>query len=107
MAQSAVAQWHIEREAGEAVQRAALAYDHPVRAILEKSAEITGVRQAVVRVPDESGQLITLDERIKEMRNDPRYCALFSQPEGVVAKQDMEQLSQNLDLIAAGKVEVR
>lgn len=47
----------------------------PVRALLEKSAVIAGVRQAVVRVPNESGELVTLDERLKEMRNDPRNSA--------------------------------
>jgi hypothetical protein len=107
MSNSAVAQWHIEHEAGQAVKRAGLEYDHPVRALLERSAVIAGVRQGVVRVPDESGELVTLDERIRQMKSDPRYSALFPQPEATVAKQDMEQLSQNLDAIASGKVEVR
>lgn len=107
MTQSAVAKWHIEREAGEAVNRAGLAYDHPIRALLEKSAVITGVREAVVRVPDQSGQLVTLDYRIKEMKSDPRYAALFPQPEGMVAKGDMEQLREHFNDIAAGKTVVQ
>ena len=107
MTQSAVAKWHIEREAGEAVNRAGLAYDHPVRALLEESAVIAGVRQSVVRVPSESGELVTLDERIKEMRSDSHYSALFPQPEGMVAKGDMQRISENFEAIAAGKVAVK
>jgi len=48
------------------------------------------VHQAVVRIPNEGGELITLDDRIKEMKSDPRYSALFPQPEGIVAKGDMQ-----------------
>lgn len=107
MTHSAVAQWHIERESGEAVKRAGLPYDHPVRALLEKSGQITGIREAVVRIPNESGELVTLDERIKEMRNDPRYSALFPQPEGIVAKGDMERISENFEAIAEGRVVVQ
>ncbi len=107
MTHSPVALWHIEREAGEAVRRAGLKYDHPVRALLEGSAVIAGVRQAVVRVPDESGELVTLDERIRQMKSDARYSALFPQPEGIVAKGDTEQLRQNFAAIAEGKFEVR
>jgi len=106
MTESAVARWHIEQEAGQAVKRAGLPYDHPVRALLEKSAVIAGMRQAVVRVPSETGELVTLDYRIKEMKNDPRYSALFPQPEGIVAKGDMQRIRDNFDAIAAGKVEV-
>jgi len=72
--------------------------------LLNKCAEDTGVREAVVRVPDESGQLVTLDDRIKELRSDPRYSDIFPQPERIVAKGDMEQLTENFDAIAAGKV---
>jgi len=104
---SAVAQWFIEREAGEAVRRAGLAYDHPVRALLERSSVIAGQRQGVVRVPNESGELVTLDERIRQMKSDARYSALFPQPEGIVAKGDTEQLRQKFAEIADGKIEVR
>jgi hypothetical protein len=106
MTQSAVAKCHIEHEAGEAVRRAGLKYDHPVRAILENSAVIAGLRQSVVRVPNERGALVTLEERIKELRKDSRYSDLFPHPEGKVSKSDTEQLRQNFDGIASGKVEV-
>lgn len=106
MGHSAVAQWHIERESGEAVKRAGLPYDHPVRALLEKAAVIVGVREAVVRVPNESGQLVTLDDRIKEMKGDSRYSSMFPQPERKDIKGDMERLSENFEAIAAGRVAV-
>src|SRR5512133_320273 len=106
MTQSAVAKWFIERETGEAVKRAGLAHDHPVRALLEKSGVIGGVRQAVVRVPNESGELLTLDDRIKELKSDPRYSDFFPQPEKLVAKLDMQRLSENFAAIATGKVVV-
>jgi hypothetical protein len=106
MTESAVGQWFIESKAGQAVKRAGLEYDHPVRALLEKSAEIVGVREAVVRVRNESGELVTFDDRIKELKNDSRYSALFPHPEAKVAKGDMEQLRENFERIASGKVEV-
>jgi hypothetical protein len=104
MTESAVARWHIEHESGEAVKRAGLEYDHPVRGMLEKRAEITGVRDAVVRVRNENGELVTPDEYIKQLRDDPRHSDLFPQPEGIVAKGDMQRLSENLEAIASGKV---
>jgi hypothetical protein len=107
MTESAAGQWFIESETGQAVKRAGLQYDHPVRALLEKSAEIVGVREAVVKVRNESGELVTLDDRIKELRSDPRYSDIFPHPEGIVAKGDMERLSENFDAIAAGRVVVQ
>jgi hypothetical protein len=83
-----------------------LAHDHAIRALLEKSGVIAGTRQAVVRVPSESGELVTLDDRIKELKSDPRYSDFFPQPEKLVAKLDMQRLSENFEAIATGKVVV-
>jgi hypothetical protein len=106
MTESAAGQWFIESETEQAVKRAGLQYDHPVRALLEKSAEIVGVREAVVRVRNESGQLVTLDDRIVELKNDPRYSSMFPQPERKDIKGDMEKLRENFDAIASGKIAV-
>jgi hypothetical protein len=104
MTESAAGQWFIDTEITEGLKRAGLDYDHPVRGVLEKRAVVTGVRDAVVRVRNENGELVTPDEYIKELRNDPRHSALFPQPEGIVAKGDMQRLSENLQAIASGKV---
>ncbi|HET9306115.1 MAG TPA: hypothetical protein VFO46_08830 [Candidatus Sulfotelmatobacter sp.] len=96
----------IHRDVVKALVYSRLDYDHPIGEVLEREAEIVG-QPGCVRVLDESGGWIMLEDRIKELKSDPRYAALFLQPEAKIAKGSMEQLSQNFDAIAAGKVEVQ
>jgi hypothetical protein len=60
-----------------------------------------------VRVVDDRGNWLMLEDRIKQLKSEPRYSTLFPLPEGKVAKGNIEQLSHNFDAIAAGKVEVQ
>src|ERR1019366_6680726 len=50
---SSTAQKFISDEITQALLRAGLDYDHPIREVLDREAEIVGVRDAVVRVRDE------------------------------------------------------
>jgi hypothetical protein len=66
-----------------------LEYDHPVGKLLDREAEIVGLREPVVRVRGANGQLLMLDDRIKELRHDPRYAAIFPADPPKVAKGDL------------------
>jgi hypothetical protein len=100
------AQYVMDEEIGQALKRACLEHYHPIRELLSESAEIMGVREAVVRVRDDSGQHVTLDERIRQLRIDPRFTALFPQPAPKVAKDDLAMLRANFERIADGSVVV-
>jgi len=47
-----------------------------------------------------------LDDRIEELRHDPRYAASFPADPPKVAKTDMRKLTENFAAIARGEVAV-
>ena len=103
---SSTAQKFISDEITQALLRAGLDYDHPIREVLDREAEIVGVRDAVVRVRDERNQMLMLDDRIKELRHDPSYAHSFPADPPKVAKTDMGKLTENFDKVASGEVRV-
>ena len=100
------AQKFISDEISRALARAGLDYNHPIREVLDREAEIVGVRDAVVRVRGERDQMLMLDDRIEELRHDPSYAASFPADPPKVAKTDMGKLTENFDKIASGEVRV-
>ena len=100
------AQKFISDEISRALARAGLDYNHPIREVLDREAEIVGVRDAVVRVRGERDQMLMLDDRIKELRHDPSYAHSFPADPPKVAKTDMGKLTENFDKIASGEVRV-
>src|ERR1035437_3898961 len=101
---SSTAQKFISDEITQALLRAGLDYDHPIREVLDREAEIVGVRDAVVRVRDERNQMLMLDDRIEDLRHDPSYADSFPADPPKVAKTDMGKLTENFDKIASGEV---
>ena len=95
----------IHQEVVKALVNSRLDYDHPIGNVLESEAQIVG-QTACVRVLDDRGGWLMLEDRVKELRGDPRYSDIFLRPETKVAKGDMQRLSENFEAIAAGKVEV-
>lgn len=93
---SYVAQQFVDNEIGKALTRSGLPTDSPMRVELEHEAEIAGVRDVVVRTGGKS-----LDDRIADLRRDPRYAAAIQEPVKV-AKDDMKRMSENFDAIAKG-----
>jgi hypothetical protein len=77
MTRSSTEQKFIHDEVTRALMGAHLDYDNPIRAVLEREAEIVGVREAVVRVPGQNGHMLMLDDRLAELRRDPSYAAVF------------------------------
>lgn len=106
MTRSPTAQKFIHDDIEEALARAGLKYDHPLRELLDREAEIVGNREPVVRVRGASGQMLMLVDRIKELRHDPRYAAIFPAEPPKVPKGDLGKLSENFSAIAEGKVVV-
>jgi hypothetical protein len=107
MTRTPTAQKFIHDDIDTALARAGLEYDHPVRDLLDREAEIVGdLREPVVRVRGANGQSLMLEDRIKELRHDPRYAAVFPADKPKVANGDLGKLSENFSAIANGEVVV-
>ena len=100
-ARNVVKEKFVSDEITQALERACLAHDHGIRIVLEREAEIEGVRDVSVRCRGES-----LDQRIDDLRRDPSYAASFPQPSAKVAKTDLRELSKNFAGIASGSIKV-
>jgi hypothetical protein len=103
---SSTAQKFISDEINGALARAGLDHDHSIREVLDQESEIVGTREAMVRVRNERDQLLMLDDRIDELRRDPRYAASFPADPPKVAKTDIGKLTENFDKVASGEVRV-
>ena len=99
--QNPTARQFISDEITQALMRARLDYDHPIRAELEKGAEITGVCDVMVTCNG-----VSLDRRIVELRHDPRCAASFPKPATTVSRTDMSELTKHFDEIANGTAAV-
>jgi hypothetical protein len=102
--QSSTAKQFIHDQVTPVLIRAGLSYDNPIRKVLESEAQIVGVREAVVRVPGEGGVMLTLDDRIEQLRFDPNYAGFFPADPPKVAKGDMAKLCENFEKIMDGRV---
>jgi hypothetical protein len=103
---NSTAQKFIYDDISGALARAGLPYDHPIREVLNREAEIIGTREAVVRVRNERGEMLMPDDRIEELRHDPRYASTFPPDPPKVARSDMRKLTENFAGIADGTVRV-
>jgi hypothetical protein len=81
-----------------------LPYDSPVREDLESKAEIIGARDAVVRVLDESGRSLTLDDRVKQLKSNPRFSDCFPPDPPRISRTDQNRLNANFAKILSGEV---
>ena len=95
---------YIHREVVTSLVNSLLPPDHPIGEVLESEAQIVGQR-ACVRVIDENGSWVMLEDRIKELKADPRFRDTIPNPDRV-AKGDVAGLRDNFEQIAAGKVAV-
>jgi hypothetical protein len=103
---SKIQQSFVDGEVEEALIRARLAYDHAIREVLDGDAEIIGPPgEGYLRMRDGRGELVSVDERIKELKADPSFRALFPDlPK--VGRDDEDGIKQNFDKIASGEVVV-
>ena len=103
---SMMQQAFVDAEIRKAMIRAGLAYDNPIRQMLDDGAEIVGPPgEGYLRVTDESGGLVSVDHRIQELRADQHFCSYFPEPPKI-ARGNEEQIRENFDRIARGEVEI-
>jgi hypothetical protein len=105
-AKSAIQQRFIDHEVAKALIRSGLPYDSPVRQKLNSDAEIIGPPgEGFLRMRNDRGELVSVDDRIKELKTDPSFRACFPElPK--IARSEGEQIGSNFDRIARGEVEV-
>jgi hypothetical protein len=101
-----IVQKFIANEIAKALDRHRLPHDSPVRDDLESRAEVYGAREAQVRVSDESGRSITLDDRLEQLKCDPNYRNCFPPDLPRVSRNDEKKLQDNFERIARGEVVV-
>ena len=95
---------HIHQEAMKALVNSRLPHDHPMREVLEAEAQIVG-DPGCVRVVDDNGSWVMLEDRIKELKADPRFRDSVPNPP-IVIRGDEEQIRRDFDKIARGEVQV-
>jgi hypothetical protein len=90
----------IHQEVVKALVNSRLPYDHAIGEVLENEAEIVG-EKACVRVIDESGGWVMLEDRIEQWKADPRFRDCVPNPTRV-SKGDVSGLCDCFDQIASG-----
>ncbi|HST09088.1 MAG TPA: hypothetical protein VLL05_01830 [Terriglobales bacterium] len=96
----------VANEIDKAISRHRLPLNSPVRDDLESRAEVIGTRECVVRVSDDAGSSLSLDERIVQLKDDARYSSLFPPDPPRISRSDEEKLRKNFERIARGEVVV-
>jgi hypothetical protein len=85
----------------EALRRHGLPPHTAIMRQLESNAEIGGGFQPEV-VIREGNSVMTLDQRIRQLRQDPNFCDLFPPPPRSVSHDDDEAIRAEFDAIARG-----
>lgn len=91
----------------QAMSDAGIAHDSPLKVLLARDASIeTTARTAAVRVRDEQGQSVSVEERLVDMKNDVRYRHHFPKEPATVPASDLRATREHFDDIAAGRISV-
>jgi hypothetical protein len=102
MENSPIIQRHIEQEVAKALVWSRLPHNHRMSEVLCDEAQVVGrVGHARVRIPDAKGNLLTLEERIQQLKLDPRFSDSIPNP-AKIAKSDVSGVRDNFDEIAKG-----
>ena len=106
MVLSRIQQRFVDDQVGAALTRARLPYDSPIRQKLNADAEIIGPPgKGYVQMRDERGELVPVDDRIKELRADPDFRECFPDPPKV-SRGNGDDVRENFDRIVRDEVEV-
>ena len=89
----------IHQEVLKALVNARLPYDHEMGKLLEDEAQI--VAPACVRIVDDQGGWIMLENRIRDLKVDPRFRDSVPSP-AKVPRNDESSLRDNFEQIARG-----
>ncbi|SRR6266536_2754031 len=96
----------IASEIDRALYRHRLPCVSPLRNELEANAQLGGGREAIVYVRDESNCVMTLDQRIQQLKHDPNYSDCFPAEPSRVSRKDERKLRENFSKIASGEIVV-
>jgi len=89
----------IHQEVIKALVNSCLPYNHPICELLEQEAQVVG--PACVRVIDPQGNWVMLQDRIRELKADPRFCDSVPNP-AKIRRGDESSLRDNFEQIAKG-----
>jgi len=89
---------------GRMFQRNCLDYNHAMGEVLESEGQIVG-EPACVRLLDGNGGWVMLEDRINELKVDPRFRDSVPSPPKIARGQE-DQIRENFDRIARGEVQV-
>ena len=96
----------IAKEIDRALQRNQLPPDSPIRIELQNNAEIGGGYDPEIQVLDESNRVMTLDQRIQELKNDPQFSGYFPPEPPRIRRSDEAKIRANFAKIVSGEVVV-
>jgi hypothetical protein len=84
-----------------------VAHDSTLKPLLVRDAEISMAgTTASVRVRDENGNSVSLDERLSDMKLDPRWRHHFPKGPPTVPASDLRATRENFSEIASGRIKV-
>jgi len=107
MGHTASEQNFIESEIEAAFHRHGVIPGSPLKAVLAKAAEIeTTGRTAAVRIRDEHGRVLSLDDKLGEMKEEYMFKHHFPKGKPVVPANDLVATREAFDEIRIGRVRV-
>lgn len=102
MERSKIQQRFVDQAIEKALVNSRLGYDNPIRDTLNSEAEIVGlVGRPCVRIVSANGDWLMLEDRIMQLRTDPRFRDFDPHPTRV-AKGDADGVRDNFEAIASG-----
>jgi len=107
MAHTASEEQFIKVQISEALSNAGVVPDSPLKALLARDAEIeTTGRTAAVRIRDEHGRLLSLEDKIAELKES--YMTRHHFPKGppTVPASDLRATREHFSEIASGRIKV-
>ncbi len=97
----------IDTTVSQAMSDAGVVADSKLKPILLRDAEIEMAgSSAAVRVRDDNGRLVSLDERLDELKASPLYRHHFPKGPPTVPASDLRATRENFAEIASGRVKV-
>jgi hypothetical protein len=96
----------IADEIANALERHRLPCDSPLREVLKASTPVGDGRNPEVFIRDGSNQLVSIDRRLRQLRNEQRFQGYFPPEPPKVPWNDLKKLSEHFDQIRTGEMSV-
>jgi hypothetical protein len=104
---SASEQHFIDVQVSQAMSDAGVAHDSKLKPLLLRDAEIEMAGSSTaVRVRDDAGRLVSLEERLAEMKETFMYKHHFPVGPATVPASDLRATRENFSEIASGRIKV-